>query len=63
MNFVVARTIALLLCSSVILVGGCRRPAFQEVYVQNMAAEIRELEDIIYEYDHEFRKLELEFTA
>jgi hypothetical protein len=59
-NFFVARTIALLLCSSVMLAGGCRRPAYQEVYVQNMAAEIRELEDIIYEYDHEFRKLELE---
>jgi hypothetical protein len=58
-----AKSIALLLCSLAVLVGGCRRPAFQDVYVQNMAAEIRELEDIIYEYDHEYRKLELELEA
>jgi hypothetical protein len=58
-----AKSIALLLCSLAVLVGGCRRPAFQDVYVQNMAAEIRELEDIIYEYDHEYRKLELELES
>lgn len=55
--------IAMLICSIAVLAGGCRRPAFQDVYVQNMAAEIRELEDIIYEYDHEYRKLELELEA
>lgn len=55
-----ASAIAMLLCSVVILAVGCRRPAYQDLYVQNMSAEIRELEDIIYEYDHEYRKLELE---
>lgn len=58
-----ATAIAMLTCSIAIFAGGCRRPAFQDVYVQNMAAEIRELEDIIYEYDHEYRKLELELEA
>lgn len=55
-----ASAIAMLLSSVVILAIGCRRPAYQDLYVQNMSAEIRELEDIIYEYDHEYRKLELE---
>ncbi len=55
-----ASAIAMLLSSIVILAVGCRRPAYQDLYVQNMSAEIRELEDIIYEYDHEYRKLELE---
>jgi len=57
------KSIAWLICSFAVLAGGCRRPAFQDIYVQNMAAEIRELEDIIYEYDHEYRKLELELEA
>lgn len=55
-----ASAIAMLLSGIVILAVGCRRPAYQDLYVQNMSAEIRELEDIIYEYDHEYRKLELE---
>lgn len=55
-----ASAIAMLLSGVVILAVGCRRPAYQDLYVQNMSAEIRELEDIIYEYDHEYRKLELE---
>ncbi len=57
------KTLALLMFSSVVATVGCRRPAYQDVYVQNMASEIRELEDIIYEYDNEYRKLELELEA
>lgn len=62
-NSTTAKSIAWLLCSAAVLIGGCRRPAYQDLYVQNMAAEIRDLEDIIYEYDHEYRKLELELEA
>jgi hypothetical protein len=58
-----AKSIAWLLCSAAVWIGGCRRPAYQDLYVQNMAAEIRDLEDIIYDYDHEYRKLELELEA
>ena len=63
MKLSATKSIAWLVCSFAVLAGGCRRPAFQDIYVQNMAAEIRELEDIIYEYDHEYRKLELELEA
>ncbi len=61
MNVSTAKMIALLLSGLAVLFGGCRRPAYQDVYVQNMSAEIRELEDLVYEYDHEYRKLELEY--
>lgn len=63
MKTLATNSIAMLLCSIALIAGGCRRPAYQDVYVQNMAAEIRELEDIIYEYDHEYRKLEIELEA
>lgn len=39
---------------------GCRRAAFNEFYVENMAGEIRALEDRIYEYDSAYTALELE---
>gem|GEM_PF-2075552 len=63
MKLSATKSVAWLVCSFAVLAGGCRRPAFQDIYVQNMAAEIRELEDIIYEYDHEYRKLELELEG
>ncbi len=37
---------------------GCRNAAYSELYVQNMAAEIRDLEDQLYEYDNEYHVLE-----
>lgn len=37
---------------------GCRNRAYSELYVENMAAEVRDLEDQLYEYDHEYRALE-----
>lgn len=38
----------------------CRQAAFNEYYVESMAAEIRGLEDRIYEYDSAYQSLELE---
>jgi len=42
-----------LLCCAVVssIVTGCRQRAYTELYVENMASEIRLLEDRIYEYD------------
>ncbi len=37
---------------------GCRRQAYSELYYEQMASEIRALEDRIYEYDAEYRALE-----
>ncbi|GIX00174.1 MAG: hypothetical protein KatS3mg111_3506 [Pirellulaceae bacterium] len=42
---------------------GCARRAYQDLYIENMAAEIRELEDQLYEYDHEYRVLEQQLAA
>lgn len=39
---------------------GCHQRAYNELYVENMASEIRLLEDRIYEYDAEYRVLENE---
>ncbi|MFO0013194.1 MAG: hypothetical protein ACK553_10645 [Planctomycetota bacterium] len=39
---------------------GCRQRAYNELYVENMASEIRLLEDRVYEYDAEYRALENE---
>lgn len=39
---------------------GCRQRAYNELYVENMATEIRLLEDRVYEYDAEYRALESE---
>ena len=43
----------LLLCCAIVLAlgSGCRQRAYTELYVENMANEIRMLEDRIYEYD------------
>ncbi|XZE22437.1 hypothetical protein SH449x_002366 [Pirellulaceae bacterium SH449] len=48
--------IALLLVS----IPACRQAAFNEFYVETMAAEIRALEDRIYEYDSAYQTLEME---
>ena len=41
---------------------GCRRAAFNELYVENMASEVRMLEDRVYEYDAAYQALELELA-
>ncbi len=51
------RTTLLLL---VLGMSGCAQRAYNELYVENMASEIRLLEDRIYEYDAEYRALENE---
>ncbi|HBE67818.1 MAG TPA: hypothetical protein DDW52_06685, partial [Planctomycetaceae bacterium] len=42
---------------------GCRGRAKDEVYIETMAAEIRDLEDQCYEYDYQYRRLEQENAA
>ncbi|MCC6509433.1 MAG: hypothetical protein IT423_10015 [Pirellulaceae bacterium] len=42
---------------------GCARRAYTDVYVENMAAEIRDLEDQLYEFDGEYRLMEHELAA
>lgn len=42
---------------------GCARRAYTDVYVENMASEIRDLEDQLYEFDSEYRALEQELEA
>ncbi len=42
---------------------GCRNRAYNDLYIENMAAEIRDLEDQLYEYDHEYRLLEQEIAV
>jgi hypothetical protein len=50
--------LTVLLC--LLALTGCRRRAYNDVYVENMAAEIRDLENQLYEYDHEYKLLEQE---
>ena len=42
---------------------GCRNAAYSDLYAENMAAEIRQLEDQLYEYDNEYHMLEQELDA
>jgi hypothetical protein len=42
---------------------GCRNRAYNDLYVENMASEIRDLENQLYEYDHEYRLLEQELES
>lgn len=41
---------------------GCRGRARDDIYIETMAAEIRDLEDQCYEYDYEYRRLEQEYA-
>lgn len=56
-----------LFLSTVLLVGslflGCQHRAQTDIYVDSMAAEIRDLEDQLYLYDHETRLLEQEVES
>ncbi|MCA9126802.1 MAG: hypothetical protein KDB22_06950, partial [Planctomycetales bacterium] len=42
---------------------GCRGRAYNDVYLENMAAEMRDLEDQLYEFDYEYQLLEQENNA
>ncbi|MEZ6135254.1 MAG: hypothetical protein R3C53_10125 [Pirellulaceae bacterium] len=42
---------------------GCHGRAYNDVYLENLATEIRGLEDQLYEYDHEYRILEQELAS
>ena len=52
--------IGLVLAPIMLASSGCRQRAFTELYVEHMASEIRSLEDIVYEFDAEYRALEFE---
>ena len=59
-----ARRIATLIVAGWMLSAvGCARRAYTDVYVENMASEIRILEDQLYEFDSEYRVLEQELDA
>lgn len=45
---------------SLLIFAGCRQHAYTELYVDNMAGEIRALEDRIYEYDAAYQASEAE---
>ncbi len=49
------------MCCAVL--AGCQGRGYTDVYVDAMAAEIRDLEDQLYEYDHEYRLLEQELDS
>lgn len=56
-----AERLALALCIGAATLGvGCRQRAFTELYVENMAGEIRELENRVYEYDSAYQSMEQE---
>lgn len=42
---------------------GCQGRAYRDLYAENMAAEIRDLEDQLYEYDHQYKLLEQELEV
>ncbi len=42
---------------------GCRNAAYSDLYVESMAAEIRQLEDQLYEFDNEYHVLEKELAS
>lgn len=53
------RHLAALACMLVaVQLVGCRGRARDDVYIETMAAEIRDLEDQCYEFDYEYRRLE-----
>ena len=64
MRTIAARRIATLIVAGWLLSAvGCARRAYTDVYVENMASEIRILEDQLYEFDSEYRVLEQELDA
>ena len=47
----------------VLSASGCKQQAYNELYREQMAAEIRALEDRVYEFDSEYRALEQDLLA
>lgn len=45
------------------LIAGCHTSPRTDLYVDSMAKEIRDLQDQLYEYDHEYRLLEQELES
>jgi len=55
--------IALWVLGSAVATTGCQQRVYHDLYSQQASAEIRALEDRIYEYDSEFRSLEEEMVG
>lgn len=55
--------IALWVLGSAVATTGCQQRVYHDLYSQQASAEIRALEDRIYEYDSEFRSLEEELVG
>lgn len=53
-------SLALLGWLGCVALAGCHSRAYSDLYAENMAAEIRDLEDQLYEYDHQYLVLEQE---
>lgn len=57
-----ARSLRWVCCAiACIAVTGCRQRAYTELYVENMASEVRMLEDRIWEYDAAYREKDAEY--
>jgi len=57
-------SLSVLCCALVAVFGtGCRQRAFTELYVENMASEIRMLEDRIYEYDAAYMEKDSDYES
>lgn len=56
-------SILLIIALGLLSAPGCARRAYTDVYVENMASEIRDLEDQLYEFDSEYRVLEQELET
>ncbi len=59
----IRRAIALAAITCTAALVGCRNQAYSDLYVESMAAEIRQLEDQLYEYDNEYHVLEQELAS
>ena len=55
--------LALWVIGSAVATSGCQQRVYHDLYSQQASAEIRALEDRIYEYDSEFRSLEEELVG
>jgi hypothetical protein len=54
---------AVIIAVACIAVPGCHRRGYTDLYLESMATEVRELEDQLYEYDHEYKLLEQELES
>lgn len=51
------------ICCALMFSAGCQRRAYTDLYAENMAGEVRELENRIYEYDSAYQALEEELAV